>query len=62
MVAIYGHPEAAKLAYLSLYTLQHRGQESAGICTSDGQRIYCHKDMGHVADIFTKPVVATLAG
>ncbi len=62
VVAIYGHPEAAKLTYLSLYALQHRGQESAGICSSDGQRIYCHKDMGHVADIFTKPVVATLPG
>jgi amidophosphoribosyltransferase len=62
VVAIYGHPEASKLAYLSLYTLQHRGQESAGICTSDGQRIYCHKDMGHVADIFTQPVVASLPG
>ena len=36
VVAIYGHPEAAKLAYLGLYALQHRGQESAGIAASDG--------------------------
>ncbi len=62
VVAIYGHPEAAKLAYLGLYALQHRGQESAGICTSDGRQIHTHKSMGHVADIFTKPVLATLPG
>src|ERR1700745_1162645 len=62
VVAIYGHPEAAKLAYLGLYSLQHRGQESAGMCTSDGAEIYCHKAMGHVADIFTSPVLATMPG
>src|SRR5262249_41030648 len=60
--AIYGHPEASKLAYLGLYALQHRGQESAGICSSDGKEIHCHKSMGHVADIFTPPVIATLPG
>ena len=42
VVAIYGHPEASKLAYLSLYAMQHRGQESAGICTSDGE-VHTHK-------------------
>ena len=62
VVAIYGHPEAAKLAYLGLYALQHRGQESAGICTAVDGEIFCHKSMGHVADIFTKPVLATLPG
>src|SRR5690242_18554753 len=62
VVAIYGHPEASKLAYLGLYALQHRGQESAGICTTDGNEIFTHKAMGHVADIFTKPVLATLPG
>src|SRR5215471_11133457 len=62
VVAIYGHPEASKLAYLGLYSLQHRGQESAGICTTDGKEVYCHKAMGHVADIFTSPVLATLPG
>jgi len=62
VVAVFGHPEAAKLAYLGLYALQHRGQESAGICTSDGERIYCRKSMGHVADIFTAPVLRELPG
>ena len=62
VVAIYGHPEASKLAYLGLYALQHRGQESAGICTSSRGQTYCHKAMGHVADIFTSAVLATLPG
>jgi amidophosphoribosyltransferase len=62
VVAIYGHPEAAKLAYLGLYALQHRGQESAGICTAEEGQIYCHKAMGHVADIFTSQVLTTLPG
>ncbi|HEV3334253.1 MAG TPA: amidophosphoribosyltransferase [Bryobacteraceae bacterium] len=61
VVAICGHPEAAKMAYLGLYALQHRGQESAGICTSDGD-IHCHKSMGHVAEIFTADVIKTLHG
>ncbi|HTS78632.1 MAG TPA: amidophosphoribosyltransferase [Bryobacteraceae bacterium] len=62
VVAIYGHPEASNLAYLGLYALQHRGQESAGICSSDGRQIYCHKAMGHVADIFTPEVLGRLPG
>ncbi len=66
VIAIYGHPEAAKLAYLGLYALQHRGQESAGICTAGftgaPDEIHCHKAMGHVADIFTSAVLATLPG
>ncbi len=62
VVAIYGHKEAANLAYLGLYALQHRGQESAGIATSDGSEIHCYKAMGHVADIFTPEVVGSLPG
>lgn len=60
--AIFGHPEAANLSYLGLYALQHRGQESAGIAASDGRMIYCHKAMGHVADIFTPSALAGLPG
>ena len=62
VVAIYGHSEAGKLAYLGLYSLQHRGQESAGICTSDGAEIRIHRSMGHVADIFTPEVIGQLPG
>jgi glutamine phosphoribosylpyrophosphate amidotransferase len=51
--------EAANLAYLALYALQHRGQESAGIAASDGVHLECFRDMGHVmADIFTPRVIA----
>src|SRR5580693_5742669 len=62
VVAIYGHPEASKLAYLGLYAQQHRGQESAGICTYGGGEVHTHKSMGHVADIFTSDVLKTLPG
>ena len=62
VVAIFGHPEASKLAYLGLYALQHRGQESAGISTSDGKEIHTRKSMGHVADIFTNEVLRELPG
>jgi amidophosphoribosyltransferase len=60
--AVYGHPEASNLAYLGLYALQHRGQESAGIASSDRHDIHCYKSMGHVADIFTPHAVASLPG
>ena len=52
--AIYGHPEAAKLAYLGLYAQQHRGQESAGIVSGNGRKIYTHKGMGQVSEVFTE--------
>ncbi|MEI8356614.1 MAG: amidophosphoribosyltransferase, partial [Deltaproteobacteria bacterium] len=49
---IYNHPEAANLTYLGLYALQHRGQESCGIVSSDGAVLHSHKNMGLVADVF----------
>ena len=60
--AVYGHPEAAKLTYLGLYALQHRGQESAGIAVSDGEQLTWHKGMGHVAEVFNERTLQELAG
>jgi amidophosphoribosyltransferase len=60
--AVYGHPEAANVTYLGLYALQHRGQESGGIASSDGRDIHCYKNMGHVADLFTPEVLGQLPG
>ena len=54
--------EVAKLAFYGLYALQHRGQESAGIATSDGKRILVYKDMGLVSQVFTESDLATLPG
>src|SRR6476660_6163539 len=62
VVALYAHPEAEKLAYLGLHALQHRGQESAGIVSSDGMTLHAHKAMGLVADIFVEEVLATMRG
>jgi len=62
VMAVHGHPEASKLAYLGLYALQHRGQESAGIASSDLARLHNIKAMGLVADIFTEDVLSRLPG
>jgi amidophosphoribosyltransferase len=62
VVGIYGNPEAAKLAYLGLHALQHRGQESAGVAASDGCHLFTHRQMGLVGDIFTEDVLARLPG
>jgi amidophosphoribosyltransferase len=59
---VFGHHEAAKLTYLGLYALQHRGQESAGIASSDGLDIHVHKSLGHVQEIFTPGVLQHLPG
>ena len=59
---ISGHPEAANLTYLGLYALQHRGQESAGIASSDGKRVSLSRAMGYVADSFDEDKLAELSG
>ena len=59
---VFGHSEAAKIAYLGLYALQHRGQESAGIVSSDGRDLHLEKGMGLVQEIFQPEVLARLPG
>ncbi len=59
---IYGHPEAANLAYLGLHALQHRGQEGAGICSSDGKNLHIEKAIGLVAEIFNERRLRKLPG
>ena len=62
VMGVCGHPEAAKLVYLGLHALQHRGQESAGIVASDGLQLRAHKGMGLVSEIFTEPALESLHG
>ena len=62
VTAIHGHPDAARQAYLALYALQHRGQESAGIASADGHHLANIKGMGLVSEIFTDDVLQKLPG
>src|SRR5439155_1615090 len=65
MCGIFGianHADAAGMTYLGLYALQHRGQESTGISSSDGDQVYTHKSMGYVADVFSEDVITKLKG
>jgi amidophosphoribosyltransferase len=59
---IYGHPEAANLTYLGIHQLQHRGQESAGIVTSDGSTMRMHMGMGLVSEVFNAEEIDKLPG
>ena len=61
-MGVFGHPEAANMVYLGLYALQHRGQESSGIVSSDGKVLVSHRQMGLVADIFKEEVIKRLEG
>lgn len=62
LFGVWGRSDAALLTYLGLYAQQHRGQESAGICTSDGARIHRHAAMGLVSDVFTPERLKALPG
>jgi amidophosphoribosyltransferase len=62
VMAIYNHPDAARMTYWGLYSLQHRGQESAGIASADGQQVNDIKGMGLVSEIFTDDVLGKLPG
>jgi amidophosphoribosyltransferase len=59
---VYGHANAAELTYYGLYALQHRGQESAGIVTSDGTQFHAHRGMGLVSQVFKGDILHQLAG
>ena len=59
---VFGHSEAANMTYLGLHALQHRGQESAGIVTSDGGQLYAHRAMGLVTDAFSQEQLGKLPG
>src|SRR5436305_2668902 len=59
---IFGHNEASNMTYLGLYALQHRGQESAGIAASDGERVRISREMGYVADVFDSRTLSELPG
>ncbi|HEY0457419.1 MAG TPA: amidophosphoribosyltransferase [Verrucomicrobiae bacterium] len=59
---IFGHPQAAELTYYGLYALQHRGQESAGIVTSDGKQFRTHRGMGLVSQVFNGSLLHDLLG
>ncbi len=62
VAGVYGDKDAANLVYLSLYSLQHRGQEGAGICSTDRHNFYLHKSLGLVADIFSDANLKELKG
>ena len=62
VVGIFGHEEASKLAYFSLHSLQHRGQEAAGISSSDGIKLRTIKDRGLVTRVFDEHKLDTLTG
>ena len=62
VVGIFGHKEASKLAYFSLHALQHRGQEAAGISSSDGHKLRIIKDRGLVMRVFDGSKLSTLSG
>jgi len=62
VIGIFNHPEASRLAYLGLHALQHRGQEGAGIVTSDGKKLRIERGMGLVSEIFTRERLNRLSG
>ncbi|OGX40454.1 MAG: amidophosphoribosyltransferase [Omnitrophica WOR_2 bacterium RIFCSPLOWO2_01_FULL_41_12] len=59
---IYPHKDAARLTYLGLYALQHRGEEAAGIVSSNGKKIFLHKALGLVSDVFNEEIIHDLRG
>jgi amidophosphoribosyltransferase len=62
VVGVYNHAEAANMVYLGLYALQHRGQEAAGIASTDGTSLISHRGLGLVADVFDEDIIRRLDG
>ncbi len=62
LFGIYGHRDAARLTYLGLYSLQHRGEEAAGLVTYDGKTMHTHKGMGLVSEVFNEATLHALPG
>ncbi|MCX5679943.1 MAG: class II glutamine amidotransferase, partial [Candidatus Omnitrophica bacterium] len=62
VIGVFGHKDASGLAYLGLYALQHRGEESAGIVSSDGRKVHQHKGMGLVGNVFNEDNLKKLKG
>ena len=62
VVGAIGLPDASNYCYLGLYSMQHRGQEGAGIVSTDGDHMFVHREMGLVADIFDPATITSLGG
>lgn len=62
IIGVFGHPEASTICYLGLHALQHRGQESAGIASTDGSKVHVYKAMGLVSDVFNEQILKDLQG
>lgn len=62
VVGVFGHPEASNLVYLSLYAMQHRGQEGSGIVSADEGMLLSHRGLGLVADVFNEDIIRRLSG
>jgi amidophosphoribosyltransferase len=59
---VYNHPDAPQLTYYGIHALQHRGQESAGICASNGEQFFYHRDMGLVTEVFSNDQLSKIRG
>ncbi len=58
----YGQPDAARVCYMGLFALQHRGEEAAGICATDGKTLRLYKNSGHVGEVFNEAILKSLPG
>src|SRR5690554_7278532 len=62
MFGIWGHDKAAEMTYYGLHALQHRGQEGAGIVTSNGEALHFHKGIGLINEVFSEGQIKNLPG